>query len=648
MSKLQRKKIIIVCISLLVTALAITAFAETIGQKIIRLRREKEQGTSATYSRDKPAETPKKTIKVTPALTNPAEKPDQPKVTKSPEKPALEPKKAALNASDPMTLVPAEALACLRINNFSNAIQNLDKYLAGVLPIPVPLSMMAAPQIGNILGNPMLSGIDLGGNVVVYLNNDMKANDPPIVILIPVTSYDEFTSGNANCSKPDADGISTISPPMAMLGKLVTSKARGGKYAYVTLESQKSYLTKVPGSKISNSLAARMTDNELKLASTAPLWVYGNAEQAVTSFKPMLGMMLKSLPNQQNVDLSAMILNALDQLKSLSITLTPTEKKLALGLSLSAKPGSEIAKALMADPSAKSGFQLAGYLKDKAAMNIALKVNKNLFKIMNDLSVFITESNPMFSAAMPGDMKSLMMQGTEIMGSEAAYSVSTGSGDMPFSFKVISYITDGEKVNAQYDQQMKLINALPDSQGMSMSQTENYSNCKIYTMKIAAPQMAPGGPAVTMNMNMGVSGDKVLVCMGDIAEMKSLVHKTKVRAPRPSGDMATALRIVDNSDEMDFVASLNLLRIISMGAKAASTLPIPQAQMVGGMLSKLNTDSRSCMALAAKVDAGRFDFNIVLPKDHLMEVVGAAMQMMQQMQPQPGPGNSGSYDMTVE
>ena len=52
----QRKKIIIACISLLAMTIAITAFAETIGQKIMRLRREKELGIT------KPVE---KTIEVT-------------------------------------------------------------------------------------------------------------------------------------------------------------------------------------------------------------------------------------------------------------------------------------------------------------------------------------------------------------------------------------------------------------------------------------------------------------------------------------------------------------------------------------------------------------------------------------------------------
>jgi hypothetical protein len=75
---------------------------------------------------------------------------------------------------------------------------------------------------------------------------------------------------------------------------------------------------------------------------------------------------------------------------------------------------------------------------------------------------------------------------------------------------------------------------------------------------------------------------------------------------------------------------------MSIAGKAANSVPVPQAQMVAGMLSGISGDSRSCMALAGKIDDGRVDACVVIPKDHLMEVMGAFMQMqmkkMQQMQ----------------
>lgn len=594
---------------LLAMTLAITAFTKTIDKKTISEEPQK-------------AESAPKTISVT--------------------------KVSTVDSSNPLNLVPADALACLRINNFNNVVQSLDKYMAGLLPIPVPLSMMAAPQIGNLLGSPMLSGIDLAGDVFVFLSNDMGAKAPPIVVMVPVTSYQEFISGNPNCSKADADGISTISPPMAMLGKLLTVKAPGGKYAYVCIEPSKPTLMKAISSIEAGSLGARLTANEQKLTKTAPLWVYGNAEQAAAMFKPMLGMALQSVPKQGGVDLSSIIMNSIDQVKSLSITLTPTEQKLALGLSLSAKPGTDLAKTLIGDTDAKPGFELAGYLKDKAAINVAAKLNKSLLTKLVDEMMVLAKANP---AAAPvfGGMDAMVKQNLEFIGDEMACSMAAGSGAIPISFKQITYLSNSKQMIAQYDEKFNMLAAAQGPNGTKMAEITTYGNDKIYSMKIPMGLPTPGAGDMP-RINTAISDDMMIVAMGDIADMKTLVHSTKAKTTRPSGDMAKALQMVDNSAEMDFVASLNLIRLISLGGKAASSVPVPQAQMVGGMLSGLDANTKSCMAISGKIDGGRFDLGIVIPKDHLSEVINAGMQMqqkmMQNMQPGMG-GDSGSIKFEV-
>ncbi|MBW8016266.1 MAG: hypothetical protein FVQ82_08775 [Planctomycetes bacterium] len=651
MLKTQSKKTIIVCISLLAMTLAVTAFAETIGQRIMRLKREKEQGTSTTYTRGAPPTPPKKIIPTKnitekpspPVIIKPVEKPAQPEIIKVVINPVLEPKKAVLNPGDPLNLVPADALVCLRINNFGDSVSKLDQFMLGVPMVP-PLSAMANGAIAKLLGSPMLSGINFSGNVIAYLNNDMKAPAPPVVILIPVTTYEEFTSGNPHCSKPDADGISTIAPPNAMLGNMVTAKAPGGKYAYVTLEPLKDALRKTRGLRKSNSLAAKLTANEQKLANTAPIWIYGNIEQAAATFKPILGMALQSVPKQGDLDLAAILLGALDQIKSLSITLTPTEQKLTLGLSITAKPGTEIANTLVADPSAQPGFKLAGYLKDKAAINVAAKLNKPLINKIVDRLLKMVPAGPDGQTLIPAEMKAMIMEKIGIFDTEMAFSLSPTADNVPFTFKHISYVTDPAKANGLYELQLKKISALSGPHGVAMGQPLTYGNTKIYTMKMAAP----GGSGGSVNVNMAVSGDIMLSSMGDIAEMKGLIHMTKARAPRPSGDMAKALQMVDNSADMDVVVSLNLLRLISIGGKAASSVPVPQVQMIGGMLSGLSADSRSCMAVAGKISDGRVDVSVVMPKDHLMEVVGAGMQMMMQMMQPATNGSSGSFEVTID
>jgi len=388
------------------------------------------------------------------------------------------------------------------------------------------------------------------------------------------------------------------------------------------------------------SLAASLSANELNLANNAPAWGYVNLEQGAPMFKPMLGGILSAIPKQGDTDPAAMTNDSIDQLKSISLILTPTEQKLALGLSISAKPGTEIAKALVSDPAAKPGFELAGYLNDKEpAMTIAAKINKPLVNTIADMLLKMLPENP----NAPTGIKTLIKENMNVLGREMAYSLSPSNDSTPFSFKQISFITDPAKTNGLLEMQLKNIKELSGPQGVAISEPVTYSNSKIYTMNMATPPTPPDTKMGTMTVNMAVSGDKMLSSMGSIDEIKNLIHKTKASAPRPSGDMAKALQIVDNSADMDFVASLNLLRLINVGAKTMSTVPMGQLNQMGSMFSKINVPSKSCMAVAGKIDSGRVDVSLVMPKDHLVEVMGAAMQIMMMMQ-QP-PNGSGTMDM---
>lgn len=640
----HRKKTIIACISMLAMTLAVTAFAETIGQKIMRLKREKEQGVESSYTREKAERTPKKVTGTSPKTTDKVDETvnndvDEPavKVTPKPvEKtivstPKVVPavKDSSIDSSNPMDLVPADALVCLRINNFNNAVQNLDSYATGLLPMPVSLSMMAAPQIANLLGSQLLSGIDFAGDVVAFIDNDMGAKEAPIVIMVPVTSYQEFISGNPNCSKADADGISTIAPPKSMLGKLLTVKAPGGKYAYVCMEDSKPTLMKAISSTKTGSFGAKLTANEQKLASTATLWVCADAELASAMLKPAFREMMPMMPKTGDVDMSEIILGAIDQLKTLSLTLNPTAQKLALGLSITAKPGTEIAKTLAGDPAAKSGFQLAGYLDGKAGLNLAAKLNKSLITNLFNKSLETAKSDPAAAQGIAG-VEVMAKQNLALIGDELAFSISASNGAIPVSFKNIMTLSDGKKAMQMYDQQFSMMASMQGPDGTKMGEITAFGNDKIYSSAIPMPLPSPGAGGMP-KVNTAISGDKMFISMGDVAEMKSLIQKSKSGAVKPSGDMAKALQMVDNSAEMDFVASLNLISLISLGGKAASALPVPQAQMAGSMLKGLDGNSMSCMAVSGKIDSGRFDLGIVMPKDHLGEVVNVGMQMFQKI-----------------
>jgi hypothetical protein len=158
-----------------------------------------------------------------------------------------------------------------------------------------------------------------------------------------------------------------------------------------------------------------------------------------------------------------------------------------------------------------------------------------------------------------------------------------------------------------------------------------YGNNLIGSIKLSMPA-GESAPAIDLpKVHVAVAGDKVVSAMGSIDEMKSFVHRSMASPSKPSGDIRAALLMVDNSAEMDLVASVNILRVIGIVGKTMATAPVPQAQEMGGMLSSMRTDSRSCAAIAAKIDNGTANVQFILPKDHLMEVMGAVMQMQQQM-----------------
>ncbi|RKY06996.1 MAG: hypothetical protein DRP56_06495, partial [Planctomycetota bacterium] len=70
----------------------------------------------------------------------------------------------AANDDALLNTLPGDCMFCVRVNNFNESLGKLDSYLAGASPIPVSLAMMANMQLGAAIGDPMLTGIDQGGN----------------------------------------------------------------------------------------------------------------------------------------------------------------------------------------------------------------------------------------------------------------------------------------------------------------------------------------------------------------------------------------------------------------------------------------------------------------------------------------------------
>ena len=75
-----------------------------------------------------------------------------------------------------LAMVPADSLAVLRINNLEKTLGMVDQFAAGVLPIPMGVSMLVRMQLAQILGSPELAGLDMGGDFIIFVKDDSKTD----------------------------------------------------------------------------------------------------------------------------------------------------------------------------------------------------------------------------------------------------------------------------------------------------------------------------------------------------------------------------------------------------------------------------------------------------------------------------------------
>ncbi len=280
---------------------------------------------------------------------------------------------AAANANIPSVLdiVPANAMLCVRINNFDYATGQLDAYLAGISPLPMGLSMMARMQLAGILGDPALATVDTNGQFAAFMVmakiNDAPAPSPQVVVMVPVTDYDKFVTANPNVAATDTQGISKIVAAGLPSGELICMAAPGRRYAMVTSPDSGTSLPAVNALLSAGALSSRLSAEQLKDASEAPFWAYIDSAQAATVFGPMAQGMAQMAaaqaqqqqaghgtppatdPMQAAMAQSEEIIKLAKQTKSVTIAIRPDAKVLAVEVDIQAIQDSELAAKLSKD-----------------------------------------------------------------------------------------------------------------------------------------------------------------------------------------------------------------------------------------------------------------------------------------------------------
>jgi hypothetical protein len=572
-----------------------------------------------------------------------------------------------------LKMLPGDCTFCVRVNDLSGSLAKTDQYLTGVAPIGA--AMLVNMQLAGIVGDPMLTGIEMNGNFAIVGLSDMTAG-----VLVPVANYAEFVKNNQNCNEIEG-GIAVLSAPNSVMGAFAMAEMADGKYALVVPESEKGKLAdmKTALTNASSSLAAKLSESQTKEAATAPVWAYVNLAALYNQFSPIvLAEMDKA---QQEIttktsgemqELTGFAIKLYKELfkefagevDSATIALTPEMANLAIDTSLRAKDGSELAQMLVADPKAAKTYKLQGYLDNDYAVNALMKLDRTSLQKMYDKMFDIVakiNSDPSFAEQI-GKFKELTNKYLDAIGDEMAVSFSYTEGKPPFKILETMMVKDSNAMKSLTKDSMKLAGDFYQAIGLPMdikyqSEVSTYKNATIDKMVINMSSVSddPNNPlkeameqiyGQDMMCLIAHSENKYFEAMGPNceADIKALIDRDASAAV--TGETKAAIDLLQNTPYNEFVCSINVIKLITgFGEMMQGMGPMMEAQGGGpnpaDIFGGLNVSSQSSLAIGGKAADGQAGIRTIVPKQHLMEIFGAVMQIQQkvmpQMTPQPAP-----------
>ena len=183
-----------------------------------------------------------------------------------------------------------------------------------------------------------------------------------------------------------------------------------------------------------------------------------------------------------------------------------------------------------------------------------------------------------------------------------------------------------------------------------------YKNATIEKMVIAFPPSDdPDDPmqAAMENLyggnlvySLAHTGDTYYVAMGQDSEadVKALIDQDA--SASPAGETKAAIDLLKDTPYNDSIASINVIKLMAGMGEMLKTMgpvmsgiegkPNPVADIFGG----LNIESGSSIAIGTQTDDGQVGIRTVVPKQHLMEIFGAVMQIQMKMMTPPQGGVS--------
>ena len=596
---------------------------------------------------------------------------------------------AAESSDELLGLIPAESIVAARLNNFDFTLGQFDRYLAGVSPVPMGLSMMARMQFAKILGSPELKGVNTGGNFGVYAVAKAGQMEPAIKVLVPVSDYAEFVSGNPNVGEPDTNGISKVT----MNGQASAVVKKVGNYALFAKAGDSCQLS------VDNGLGNIIDAAERGLAVKKPVWAYVNVQKVgevygemiveqmkksktmMSDMKVNMEVMLAGLekqkaeldvtdPNQKAIieqldkqiastketikqfeknpmmdnfgnvmDMYIRIVETLlNESKSFSLAIEPGADVLTILETYTAMPGSETARVLVADASGAKADKLVNYLQDGAMVNFACRLNKPLLqKVYSDMICLMG----VFTAGemLDEDVAKMREIATEIidsLGGAMAMSLWVDkTASPPFMEDCIIEVSDAEKFNKTilkgialwYD--CELMNFYKEM-GLEMNYVTQmnvyeYKGAKVNSAALLFKAADPNSQEARIIEKM----------YGDGFEYRwAVVDGLCVEAIAGDVDAAVKQLIDEVKSGGASEAASDIKQAVTMLGDGADDFfgtfnVVRMLKMMSVMpqfpIKDITVESKSNIAFGGKIGNGKAVFKVAVPKAHVSEVMSVFM-----------------------
>ncbi len=576
-----------------------------------------------------------------------------------------------------LQLVPTKSLFCVRVNNFDSAAGTMDQYLMGVSPMPIGLSMLARMQLAGLVGDPALNNINTQGNFAIFgvglpakADQSAPVGDIFIAALLPVSDYAKLVSENANFGEADANGISVIKVGGTVNPNKTKLAVRVGNYMVVSLVGNYDNLVSMakPAAGAAG-LGASLDANEVKAATSEPIWAYGNIQQVSQMFGPVLVGQLEKMKKQlEKMNESGQggppptVMNmyfgmldvVLNEVEFFSLCIKPQAGICNMTMNLATIPETPMAKMFgTAIPEATEN-KLLGYLEDGAIFNIGIRKNAAFWEEYS-LSQF-----DFISFLADGNIPDKVIAKAEKMASEfvaaagesgvISFSHNTES-PMPFSARYVFEVKDAQRWNKTIDAAIDLGNTA----GPCLAKVgiegdykiergvDSYNEVSIdaagFVMKATDPntdygkmidQMYDGGIdyrfAVIDNLWLCVLGADCNTAIYDLIDEVKAGGQKEI-AP----EFTEGLAFIAEPDKSDFVGTVNIVRYMNMASAMAESFKDMPGATGPHIMPPIDAPSSSNIAFAGMVGNGKITVETALPKEHILEIKAAVEMMSQKM-----------------